>query len=88
MPAQKFMTFAGNGFVAGDTTVLIGNQECANVTVQTKSALTCITKVGAAGRHTVRVTSNGQLYNTSTFEYSTMATPTVTAISPDEGNLK
>ncbi|XP_052805044.1 fibrocystin-L-like isoform X2 [Mya arenaria] len=82
---QTEITIAGNGFVDGDTNVTINGSPCLIASV-TLSEVVCITpNGGAAGSESVDITSNGESFPSSTFEYATASTPTVTAIDPVSG---
>ena len=83
------LTIEGNGFIEGDVTVEIATDVYCVIESTTYSTVTCRTPASVAGSHNLVIFSGGTRYNrgpeTLTFEYSSLQTPVVTAISPGEG---
>ena len=81
------VTIVGSGFspVAGRMTVLLGDIECV-IHSSTYSEILCVTSEGGEGEGDVRVTVNGfEAETTTTYEYTSSATPTISSISPETG---
>jgi len=79
---QTTITVAGNGFIEGDTTILVDGSAC-EVESVTLAEVVCVTpSKGSAGTVDIAVTSGGMSYPTISYEYSTGATPTITAVTP------
>ena len=74
------INITGTGFCPGDTVVTIAGQTC-NLTRESPGLLGCSSPGGPPGPATLAVISCGQMAST-TFNYSTSATPTVTSLSP------
>ena len=84
------VTLSGNGFTDADgTTVLVDGATCAIDSI-TASQVTCTTPAHAAGVVSVTVTVEGgngtvTFDGSVTFDYTSAATPTVTAVVPTSG---
>ena len=81
------ISISGNGFSGSmdDTTVTIGSESCIVTSVSVDNIL-CITPANAEGSEIVTVTSNGVVFPTTSFEYATGSTPSITTISPSSGS--
>ena len=79
------LTIDGMGFADGDTQVTIDGSTC-EVQSVTTSVIHCITPSGSNPMAVVEVTSNGEVFPSSSFNYSNEATPEVTSLSQYVGN--
>ncbi|KAK7468036.1 hypothetical protein BaRGS_00036740, partial [Batillaria attramentaria] len=77
------VTITGHGFKP-TSVVTIDGVTC-NVTSETATVITCVTSAHAAGAVDLIVTSNGVTYPSQTFTYSAGATPSVTSVTPAQG---
>lgn len=77
------ITLTGSAFIAGSTSVTVGGQPCAGVTVAPDATLSCTTPPGVGGAAAVVVTTPGGASTPVTFTYDNV--PSLTDISPREG---
>lgn len=76
------ITITGNGFV-NTTTVSIDGTACA-IESSSLAEVVCVTESHAAGSTAVSVSSNG-ITESSSFNYATSSTPTISALNPTFG---
>ena len=77
------VTITGHGFKA-NSTVTIDSDTC-SVTMESATTIECETLAHVTGAVNVSVTSNGVTYPSTSFTFSTAATPSVTSINPTDG---
>ena len=79
------ITITGNGFKVDDTSVQVGSSDCPVDSVITNQ-IVCTTPSNAETSEKVTVTSNSVTYPQLDFTYTSVQTPTVSGISPSNGN--
>ena len=78
------ITLRGNGFIDGQTTVLINDAPCATIST-TLVQHVCKTGSSERGSFTLDVTSRSLYPKTVYFDYNEASTPTVSSINPTSG---
>ena len=81
---ETVITISGNGFVDGNTTVMIDGNPC-SVSNVSLSEVTCTTPSGSSGTVDLVVTSNSVTYTTESFNYAPGSTPVVSSVIPTSG---
>ena len=79
------ITITGNGFKVDDTSVQIGSSDCPLDSVM-PNQIVCTTPSHAETSEKVTVISNSVTYPQLDFTYTSVQTPTVSGISPSNGN--
>lgn len=77
------VTLRGNGFVVNETDVTLGDTSCEIITT-TLSTVTCKTEAHAAATVQAVVNSQGKSA-TSSYTFSSAATPVINSVSPESG---
>ena len=78
------ITISGNGFVDGDTTVMIDGSACSIINISLSEVI-CMTPAGSSGTVDLVVTSNSVTYTAESYDYATSSTPVISSISPTSG---
>ncbi|KAL7883800.1 hypothetical protein SRHO_G00014580 [Serrasalmus rhombeus] len=78
------LMITGNGFVAGNTSVMVGIYPCSILQV-TPSTVQCLTRSYDEQVVQVKIQVFGVIYPLLSFNYSHLQTPQVTSISPTTG---
>nr|XP_009292515.1 fibrocystin-L isoform X2 [Danio rerio] len=78
------LLITGNGFVAGNTTVKLGNSLCKILDV-TADTVRCLTPPRAEGQVQVNIKVFDVVYPPQNFNYSRQQTPNITSVTPKTG---
>ncbi|XP_019623376.1 PREDICTED: fibrocystin-L-like [Branchiostoma belcheri] len=78
------VTITGNGFVPGNTAVLIGGESC-DIRNITRLQIDCVAPHGVEGEALLRVTSDSVQYPQQRYNYSVDNTAEVSGVSPSAG---
>ncbi|XP_078617899.1 fibrocystin-L-like [Branchiostoma floridae x Branchiostoma japonicum] len=78
------VTITGNGFVAGNTVVLIDGESC-DIRNITRLQIDCVAPAGVEGEVLLRVTSDGVQYPQQQYNHSIDHTAEVVGVSPSAG---
>ncbi|NP_001305057.1 PKHD1 like 1, tandem duplicate 1 isoform X1 [Danio rerio] len=78
------LLITGNGFVAGNTTVKLGNSLCKILDV-TADTVRCLTPPRAEGQVQVNIKVFDVVYPPQNFNYSKQQTPNITSVTPKTG---
>ncbi|KAG7317211.1 hypothetical protein KOW79_019509 [Hemibagrus wyckioides] len=78
------LTITGNGFAAGNTSVMLGPYPCTIVTV-TPVMVTCLTYAFNETQVQVNIKVSGVNYPPRSFNYTRSQTPNITMVSPTTG---
>ncbi|XP_072530724.1 PKHD1 like 1, tandem duplicate 1 [Salminus brasiliensis] len=78
------LMITGNGFVVGNTSVMLGTSPCSIVRV-TPSTVQCLTRASSEKLVQVNIQVLGVKYPILSFNYSREQTPNITSISPTTG---
>ncbi|RXN34425.1 fibrocystin-L isoform X1 [Labeo rohita] len=78
------LLITGNGFVAGNTTVMLANSPCRILDV-TPDTVRCITPPRTEGPVVVNIKVSDVVYPPQSFNYSKERTPNITSVSPITG---
>lgn len=80
------LVITGNGFYPGNTTVIVGDEPCQIISVNS-SEVHCCTPAGAAGNVSVEIFVNAVAYPPLSFTYAFENTPLLRGIVPSTGTL-
>ncbi|KAI5091821.1 fibrocystin-L precursor, partial [Silurus meridionalis] len=78
------LTITGNGFAAGNTSVMLGSYPCTIMTL-TPSMVTCLTRSFTEAQVQVNIKVFGVNYPPLSFNYTRNQTPNITRVSPTTG---
>ncbi|XP_036732330.2 LOW QUALITY PROTEIN: fibrocystin-L [Manis pentadactyla] len=78
------LVITGNGFYPGNTTVIVGDEPCQIISVNS-SEVHCYTSAGAAGNVSVEIFVNAVAYPPLSFTYAFEKTPLLRGIVPSTG---
>ncbi|XP_012578380.1 PREDICTED: fibrocystin-L [Condylura cristata] len=78
------LVIVGNGFYPGNTTIIVGDDPCQIISVNS-SEVHCLTPTGTAGRVGVKVFVNAVAYPPLSFTYALENTPHLSGIVPSTG---
>ncbi|KAI5615922.1 fibrocystin-L precursor [Silurus asotus] len=78
------LTITGNGFAAGNTSVMLGSYPCTIMTL-TPSMVTCLTRSFTEAQVQVNIKVFGVNYPSLSFNYTRSQTPNITRVSPTTG---
>ncbi|MUH52218.1 MAG: hypothetical protein F2789_13520, partial [Actinobacteria bacterium] len=79
------VTITGSGFVSGATTVKFGANAGTSVTFVSATSITAVAPAGVAGAVTVTATTTTGGTSTNATQFTYVAAPTVTSLSPTSG---
>ncbi|XP_066271366.1 fibrocystin-L-like [Branchiostoma lanceolatum] len=78
------VTITGNGFVAGNSVVLIGGEPC-EISEIRRLQIDCVAPAGVEGEASLSVTSDGVTYPGQQYSYSAGQTAEADSLSPSKG---
>ncbi|MCJ8746157.1 hypothetical protein PDJAM_G00138700 [Pangasius djambal] len=78
------LTITGNGFAAGNTSVILGPYPC-TITTLTPAMVTCLTHAFNETQVQVNIKVFGVNYPSLSFNYTRSQTPNITSVSPTTG---
>lgn len=80
------LTITGNGFAAGNTSVMVGPYPCTIMTL-TPAMITCLTNGSKETQVQVNIKVFGVYYPPLSFNYTRSQTPNITSVNPTTGNI-